>query len=171
MIMDDKAPFAVHSLQKAQIFWKTIKTFILSRAYKDFEYMFWVKNASQLPLHKGYDHFIDLIDGKQPLYKLIDYISEKMLFIFWEYINKNLANKFIRPSKFFFAAFILFVPKFNRGLRLCIDYRSLNNLTIKNKYPLSLVDKSLGRFGQAKQFIKLDFINAYYQICIKKDNK
>lgn len=59
------------------------------------------------------------------------------------YIKNNLANNFIRPSKFFIDNPILFIEKPNRSLQLSIDYRDLNNLTMKNPYPFSLIGKSL----------------------------
>ena len=52
-----------------------------------------------------------------------------------------------------------------------MDYPGLNNLAIKNRYPLSLVSKSLDRLGRAKQYTKLDLSDAYYRIRIKKDDK
>ena len=85
-------------------------------------------------LHKDHDHAIDLVDDKQPPYGPIYSLSENELSILRAYIDKNLANGFIRPSKSPADAPILFVPKTNGGLRLCVDYRGLNNLTIKNQY-------------------------------------
>ena len=66
---------------------------------------------------------------------------------------------------------MFFIPKPNRGLRFCVDYRALNKLAIKNRYPLPLVGKSLNKLGQAKQFTKLDLTNAHYWIYIKKRDK
>ena len=133
--------------------------------------MFPVKNAGHLPPHKDYNHTIDLVDGKQSPYGPIYSLSENEFSILGAYIDKNLANGLIRPSKSPLCAPILFVPKPNGGLQLCVDYRSFNNLTIKNRYPLPLVDESLDRLSQAKQFTKLDFTDAYYWICIKKGNE
>ena len=59
------------------------------------------------------------------------------------YIENNLANGFIRPSKSLAGAHILFNKKFDGSLRLCIDYQGLNNLIIKNWYPLLLVGELL----------------------------
>ena len=82
------------------------------------------------------------------------------------YIKTNLANNFIRPSKSPTGAPIFFDKKPDRSFRLCVNYCGLNNITIKNRYPLSLIDKSLDRLGQAKRFTQLDFTNAYYWIRI-----
>ncbi len=59
------------------------------------------------------------------------------------YIENNLANVFIRLSKFSTRASIFYDRKLDRSLQLCIDYQGLNNLTIKNRYPLPLVRKLL----------------------------
>ena len=133
--------------------------------------MFLVKNTGYLPLHKDHDHVINLVDGKQLFYGPIYSLTENKISIFWAYINKNLANRFIWPSKSLAGAPIFFVPKLNEGLWLCINYWGLNNLTIKNWYPFYLVGKFLDRLGQTKQFTKLDYTNAYYRICNKKGDK
>ncbi len=65
------------------------------------------------------------------------------------YIENNLASSFIRPSKSPAGAPILFDRKADGSLKLCVDYRGLNILTIKNWYPLPLVKESLDRVGWA----------------------
>lgn len=117
----------------AQISAAATKKVGLLKVYKDFEDVFLIENAGYLPLHENYDHAINLIDGKQPPYEPIYSLLEKKFFIFWAYIDKHLANKFIRPSKFPSGAPIPFVPKPNKGLWLCVDYQELNNLIIKNR--------------------------------------
>ena len=56
-------------------------------------------------------------------------------------------------------------------MRLCVNYRCLNKITIKNRYPLPLVSELFNRLSYAKIFIKLDLYNAYYRIYIKKGDK
>ena len=82
------------------------------------------------------------------------------------YIKTKLANSFIRPSKSSVGALIFFNRKLDGNLRLCVDYRGFNNITIKNWYPLPLIGESLDQFGQAKQFTQLDLTNAYYRMRI-----
>ena len=55
----------------------------------------------------------------------------------------NLVKGFIKPSQALFASPILFIKKLNRGLRFYINYRKLNNITRKDRYPLPLLDKTL----------------------------
>ena len=66
---------------------------------------------------------------------------------------------------------MLFIKKTNNFLRLCVDYRDLNEITIKNNYLLSLFSKILKRFAYAKRFIKINIYNAYYKIRVRKKNE
>ncbi len=68
------------------------------------------------------------------------------------YIENNLVNGFIKPSKFLARALIFFDKKPNESLKLYVDYRGLNNLIIKNWYPLLLVRKSLDWLDWARRF-------------------
>ena len=77
-------------------------------------------------------HAIDLEPGKQPPYGPIYSLGPVELETLKIYIKTNLANGFIRPSKSPVGAPILLVRKLDGSLRLCVDYRGLNNLTIKN---------------------------------------
>ena len=66
---------------------------------------------------------------------------------------------------------ILFIPKLDRTIRLCVDYHSLNKVIIKNRYLLLLVSEMLDRLSRAKIFIKLDLRDAYYRLRIKEGDK
>ncbi len=121
--------------------------------YADFADVFSPKLAAELPEHTGInDHAIELVDNRQPPYGPIYSLGPVELETLKAYIENNLANGFIRPSKSPAGAPILFDKKPNRSLRLCVDYRGLNNLTIKNRYPLPLVGESLDRLGRARRF-------------------
>ena len=63
------------------------------------------------------------------------------------------------------------MPKKNEELRLCVDYRGLNTITIKNRYSLSLIIKTLNRLYEFKIFTKLNLKNTYYKIRIKVDDE
>ena len=112
-------------------------------------------------------HAIKLEESKQPPFGPIYNLSSVELETLKTYIKTNLANGFIRPSKSSAGAPILFDRKPNRSLRLCVDYWSLNNITIKNRYPLPLIGESLDWLGRVRQFTELDLTNAYYwmKIC------
>jgi hypothetical protein len=66
---------------------------------------------------------------------------------------------------------ILFVSKADSTIRLCVNYRGLNKVTIKNRYSILLVSEILDRLLKAKLFIKLNLCNAYYRLCVKKGDK
>ena len=101
--------------------------------YLDFADVFSPDLASELFEHNGInDHAIKLVDGQQPSYRPIYSLEPVELEILKAYIEINLANGFIRPSKSPAVAPILFDWKLDGSLRLCVDYRGLNNLTIKN---------------------------------------
>ncbi|GBG86664.1 hypothetical protein CBR_g41726 [Chara braunii] len=74
------------------------------------------------------------------------------------------ANKFCRPSESEFGAPVLFVPKKEGKLRMCIDYRGLNRITRKNVYPLPRIDDLLDAPGGCKVFSKIDLKSGYHQI-------
>ncbi len=83
------------------------------------------------------------------------------------YIENNLANNFINPSKSSIGGLIFFNKKPNKNLRLCINYQDLNTLTIKNRYLLLFIEKSLDQFEQARYFTQFNFINTYHQIKLR----
>ena len=89
------------------------------------------------------ENAIELEEDKQPLFGPIYSLGLVKLKILKTYIETNLANGFIRPSKSPTGSPILFDWKPNRKLCLCVDYWGLNNITIKNQYSLLLISKSL----------------------------
>lgn len=81
-----------------------------------------------------------------------------------KFLDDNLAKGFIRPSSSPAASPVLFAKKPGGGLRFCVDYRALNALTIKNRYPLPLLRETLARLSKAKYYTKLDVIGAFNRI-------
>ena len=116
--------------------------------YSDYSNIFLVENAAELPENsKINEHAIKLKKGKQPLFGPIYSLGSVELETLKTYIKTNLANSFIRPFKSPVEAPILFDKKSNRSLRLCIDYWGFNNITIKNRYLLPLIGKSMDQLG------------------------
>ena len=132
--------------------------------YKEYINIFLKDLVNQLLENKSHDYIIDLKLDKTVLYKSLYNFSKTELATLWDYIDTNLLNNFIKSFKLSVEASILFVKKKDNTLRLCVDYRSLNLITIKNCYLLSLINKSLNHLKQAKIFTKLDLISAYYYI-------
>ena len=122
--------------------------------YSDYSNIFSTEYVVELPENIGInEHTIKLEESKQPFFKPIYSLGLVELEILKIYIKTNLANGFIKSSKSPAEAPILFNRKPDGSLRLCIDYWSLNNLTIKNQYLLFLIGKSLNQLGRVKQFI------------------
>ena len=132
--------------------------------------VFSTEKAGLLPAHKASDHAIDL-DGKDPPYGPLYNLSNTELKVLREYLDDALAKGWIRHSVSPAGAPILFVPKKDGGLRLCVDYQGLNQVTIKNRHPLPLISKTLDRLSGAKVFSKLDLKDAYHRIRIRKGDE
>ncbi|KAK3513472.1 hypothetical protein QTP70_015467, partial [Hemibagrus guttatus] len=139
--------------------------------YTPFSDVFCPKRASKLPPHRPWDCAIDLLPGEPVprgrLYPL-SIPEEKAM---EEYIKEALAQGYIRPSTSPAASSFLFVAKKDGGLRPCIDYRALNQITVKFRYPLPLVPAALEHLRGATIFTKLDLCSAYNLIRIHEGDE
>ena len=81
-----------------------------------------------------------------------------------------MKSGFIQPSKSPFGAPILFVKKKDGTMRMCVDYRALNDITIKNSYPLPRVDELFDQLQGAQYFSKIDLRSGYHQIRIEPED-
>ena len=112
--------------------------------YSNYNNIFLAKNAAKLPDNSRINEYaIKLGQGKQPLFGSIYSLKLVELKMLKTYIKTNLANDFIFFFKSPIGAPILFVRKPDRSFRLCLNYLGLNNLTIKNQYPLPLIGESV----------------------------
>ncbi|KAL6353836.1 hypothetical protein LRP88_12830 [Fusarium phalaenopsidis] len=102
---------------------------------KGLEGFFDEEAAKRVPLLPEATHKIDLIQGSKPPYGPLYPMNEAQYGTLREYLAENLANGRIEHSVSEAGAPILFVPKKDGGMRLCVDYRGLNKVTIKNRYP------------------------------------
>ncbi|KAJ1019361.1 hypothetical protein NDA13_006277 [Ustilago tritici] len=122
---------------------------IIPPEYHQYLDMFSKVEADKLPPHHTYNHQIPLEEVKTlplgPIYSL----SEHELKTLQEYLEENLAKGFISPLDSPAASPILFVKKKDGFLCLCIDYRSLNWITICNRYPFPLIDELLDQLREA----------------------
>lgn len=124
--------------------------------------------AKALPKHKPWDCEIKLQEGKEPPFGPIYQLSEAELKVLRDYIEENLKKGFIRKSQSPAGFPILFAPKKDGKLRLCVDYRKLNEITIKNRYPLPNIKELTDRLAGAQYFTALDLRGAYNLIRMKK---
>jgi hypothetical protein len=95
-------------------------------------------------------------------------MSEKELQELKTYINVNVKKGFIRKSELPAGFLVMFVPKKNGKLRLCVDFWKLNDMTIKNRYPLPNISELRDRLAYAKIFTVLDLRGAYNLIRMKE---
>jgi hypothetical protein len=119
-----------------------------------------------LPPSREVDHKIELIPGSTPPSRPTMRMSNAELLELKSQLEELTRSGFIQPSKSPFGAPVLFVKKKDGTMRMCIDYRALNNITIKNSYPLPLVDELFDRLHGAKYFSKIDLRSGYHQIRI-----
>src|SRR3954470_21770057 len=109
-----------------------------------------------LPPYRSIDHTIELVDGAKPPHRSIYALSQEELQILKKILQELLDLGLIQPSKSPYGAPILFVKKKDGRLKMCVDYRTLNKLTIKNRYPLPRIDEIFDRVQGARVFSKLD---------------
>jgi hypothetical protein len=128
-------------------------------------------NVEKLALNRDIDLDIELQPGKEPLYGPIYPLSPRELIALKKFLKKNLAKGFIQESKSLVSAPILFALNKDGSLRLYIDYRGLNAVTVKNRYSLPLIFKIIDRVQRAYYFSKIDLKDAYYRLRIKVDNE
>jgi hypothetical protein len=109
--------------------------------------------------------------GTTAPFGLIYPLSEKELLALREYLTPNLETGKVRRSSSSAGAPIIFVPKKDGSLRLCVDYRGLNKVTIKDRTPLPLMTELRERLAKAKWFTLLDLKNGYNPIRIKEGDE
>ena len=140
--------------------------------YKEWKHLFLKKIATKaLPKHQTWNHEIILELSKTFTFELIYALFEKKLKILREYLNENLKKKFIKKSKSSIKYSILFILKKDETLRLCVDYRKLNEVIIKNRYSLPNINELQNRLLKAIYFIKFDLRKAYNLIRMKAREK
>ncbi|KAI2645887.1 Transposon Tf2-9 polyprotein [Labeo rohita] len=143
----------------------------LPTEYQDLQLAFSKEKATQLPPHRSVDCAIELLPGQSPPKGRIFPLSQPESEAMSNYIKEELAKGFIHPSTSPASAGFFFVKKKDGGLRPCIDYRGLNEVTVKFRYPLPLVPAALEQLRQAKYYTKLDLRNAYNLIHIREGDE
>jgi hypothetical protein len=117
--------------------------------------------SEQVPEHGSHDHHINLVPGTKPPFGPLYPCSDSELNILKEFLNKAMASGNVARSNSSAAATILFVPKGSGKLGICADYRGLNKITVKDKYPLPLMSELRDRLRTPKVLIKLDLKDGF----------
>ena len=125
-----------------------------------------------MPPPRDVGHTIPLVPGdhkppSRPLYRLSPLELEEVR----KQVKDLLAKGLIEPSASPFGAPILFVKKKDGTLRMCIDYRALNRITVRNQYPLPRIDDLLDQLAGARIFTSLDLQSGYHQIRITEADR
>ena len=115
-------------------------------------------------LHARWKILIDLIQGETPVAKAAYRLAPLEMKELRTQLQKLQGKSFIRPSHSPWEASVLFVKKKDEMLRMCIDYRELNKLTVNNLYHLPCIDDLFDQTQGAKYFSKIDLHSGYHQL-------
>jgi hypothetical protein len=141
--------------------------------FADFADIFEEENFQELPPHRLWDHKIDLKEDwetkkwKPRVYPL-NYDETKELD---KFLDENLASGRIRPSESPLASPVFFIDKKDGNKRMVIDYRRLNDITVKNAYPLPLIPELITKWKGCKFFSALDVRSGYYNIRMREGDE
>ncbi|KAI3685765.1 hypothetical protein L6452_35023 [Arctium lappa] len=128
------------------------------------------EDLTDLPPARQVEFRIDLVPGAAPVarvpYRLAPSEMKEMMSQFQEVLEKG----FIRPSTPPSGASVLFVKKKDGSMRMCIDYRELNKLTINNKYPIPRIDELFDQLQGASFFSKIDLRSGYHQLKVREED-
>ena len=135
----------------------------------DFKYVF-PEEIPRLPPKRDIDFTIELVPGAVPASKAPYRLNTPELVELKLQLQELIDKEYIRPSVSPWGAPVLFVKKKDGTLRLCVDYRQLNKMTIKNRYPLPRIDDLFDQVRGAAVFSKIDLRSGYHQVIIKDED-
>jgi hypothetical protein len=130
------------------------------REYRDV----FLEEVLGLPPRRDIDFSIELAPGVVPMSRTPYRMSTPELVELKLQLREMMAKGYIRPSVSPWGAPVLFVKKKDDTLRLCVDYRQLNKVTIKNKYPLPRINDLFDQLRGASIFSKIDLRSGYHQV-------
>ncbi|KAJ1038216.1 hypothetical protein NDA10_006570 [Ustilago hordei] len=150
---------------------KVVTAADIPKPYQHLQDVFDEVEADKLPHHTEHDLHLELIEGGKPPQGPLYLKGPREMSKLRRYLDENLEKGFIRPSKSPAQSPVLFIPKKDGGLRLCVDYRGLNEITVKNRAPLPLIEEQLFLLRKARIYTKLDHRAAYNLIQIAKGDE
>src|SRR5882672_6874947 len=154
---------ALHSeplpTEEAELFAK-----VVLEVYQDFFDVFSQEEGKNMPPHRKFDHKIHLENDQKPPHSHIYPLSGTELSLLHKFLDNMLGKGFIRLSQSPAGTLVLFTKKKDGTLQLCVDFRNINKLTRKDRYPIPLVTNLLDQLGSAKVYTKLDLRAGYYNV-------
>jgi hypothetical protein len=123
-----------------------------------------------LPLHRSRDHGITLVSGAQPVVVLPYRYPARHKDELECQCTAMLVQGLIRSSLSAFSSPVLLVKKHDGSWRFCVDYRTLNAITVKDAFPIPVVDELLDELHGTKCFTKLDLRSGYHQVRMRADD-
>jgi hypothetical protein len=136
------------------------------RVVKDFSDVF-PEELPRMPPDRKVEFVIDLLPGTAPISKRTYKMSVEELKELKQQLTELQEPGYIRPSSSPWGAPVLFVQKKDGSQRMCVDYRSLNDVTMKNKYPLPCIEGLFDQMRGARVFSKIDLRSGYHQMKIR----
>ncbi|GKF45751.1 putative reverse transcriptase domain-containing protein, partial [Tanacetum coccineum] len=127
-------------------------------------------DLSGLPPSREFEFRIDLIPRAKPVVKSPYRLAPSELEELSSQLRELQDNGFIQPSSSPWGSLVLFVKKKDGSFRMCIDYRELNKLTIKNRYPIPKIDDMFDQLQGSQYFSKIDLRSRYNQLRVYEDN-
>src|SRR5258708_10342390 len=139
--------------------------------YHKFRNVFSGEKANTLAPHWPYNLKINLEEGVKLFHGPIYSLSPLELTVLREFLEENVQNDFICPSKSSWGSLVLFVKKKDGSLHLCVDFHALNRVTEKDCYPLPLIPDLLNSPGPARIYSKIDLKHAYHLVWIAEGDE
>ncbi|GJT11544.1 putative reverse transcriptase domain-containing protein [Tanacetum coccineum] len=136
---------------------------------REFEDVF-PEDLSGLPPQRQVEFHIDLVPGVTPIAKSPYCLTPSEMQELSGQLQELQDKGFIRPSHSPWGALVLFVKKKDGSLRMCIDYRELNKLTVKNRYPLPRIDDLFDQLQGSRFFSKIDLRSGYHQLRVHEND-
>ena len=141
-----------------------------ARVLGEFPDVFPAELPPGLPPKRSVDHKIEVEPDAKPPFRATYKMSYAELDELKKQLSELIEKGYIRPSKSPYGAPILFVKKKDGTMRMCIDYRALNKITTKNRYPLPRIDELMDRLHGASVFSKIDLRSGYHQVRVEDDD-
>ena len=129
-----------------------------------------MEELSGLPPHKDVDFVIKLQPGTSPISMTPHRMAPVELQELKVQLREFLDKGFIKPSTSLWGALVLFAKKKGKTLRICIDYRQLNRVTIKNRNPLPSIDDLFDQLRRARVYSKMDLHTGYHHLRVREAN-